>query len=78
MKLRIFVCFIYVIGAGFIHAVSGAQPGAPAPRAVLGVMLRELGPGDSGGNPGRICAGRGAEWAGGKGWPASRGYHRRR
>jgi len=44
MKLRIFVCFIYVIGAGFIHAVSGAQPGAPAPRAVLGVMLRELGP----------------------------------
>ena len=44
MKLRIFVCFIYVIGAGFIHAVSGAQPAAPAPRAVLGVMLRELGP----------------------------------
>ena len=44
MKLRIVVCFIYVIGGVFISAMSAAQPAAPAPRAVLGVMLRELGP----------------------------------
>jgi hypothetical protein len=33
-----------VIAAVFIHAVAGAQSSAPAPRAVLGVALRELSP----------------------------------
>ena len=44
MKIRISVCFIFVIGAVFVDAVSRAQSAAPAPRAVLGVMLRELSP----------------------------------
>ena len=38
------ICFIFVIGAIFIHAAAGAQSTAPAPRAVLGVALRELSP----------------------------------
>src|SRR5262245_42915989 len=42
MKLRILVWFIRGIGAVFIYAVAAAQPAGPAPRAVLGVMLREL------------------------------------
>jgi len=40
--LKTLICFIFFIGALFIHAAAGAQPTAPAPRAVLGVMLREL------------------------------------
>ena len=42
MKLRILIWLVLGIGAVFIDAVAGAQPAAPAPRAVLGVMLREL------------------------------------
>jgi hypothetical protein len=42
MKSRILVWFIHGIGAVFIYAVAAAQPDGPAPRAVLGVMLREL------------------------------------
>ncbi|MGE5058932.1 MAG: hypothetical protein ACM3N3_06755, partial [Betaproteobacteria bacterium] len=40
--MKTLICFIFVTGALFIHAVAGAQPTAPVPRAVLGVMLREL------------------------------------
>jgi len=42
VNLKTLICFIFVTGALFIHAAAGAQPTAPAPRAVLGVMLREL------------------------------------
>ena len=42
MKLRILIWLVLGIGAVFIDGVAGAQPAAPAPRAVLGVMLREL------------------------------------
>ena len=41
MKMRILVCFIFVMGAVSVCTVARAQPAAPAPRAVLGVMLRE-------------------------------------
>ena len=44
MKLRVLVRLILAIAAVFIHAVAGAQSSAPAPRAVLGVALRELSP----------------------------------
>lgn len=42
VTLKTLVCLIFVTGALCIHAAVGAQPTAPAPRAVLGVMLREL------------------------------------
>jgi predicted metalloprotease with PDZ domain len=44
MSLRIFVWFFLSAGAVFTSGVSGAQaqPPSPAPRAVLGAMLREL------------------------------------
>ena len=42
MKLRILIWLVLGIGAVFIDGVAGAQPAAPAPRAVLRVMLREL------------------------------------
>jgi hypothetical protein len=42
MKSRIPICLIFGILAVFIHGVVAAQPTATAPRAVLGVMLREL------------------------------------
>ncbi|HEY1233650.1 MAG TPA: PDZ domain-containing protein [Candidatus Binatia bacterium] len=41
MKLRILLCFIFVIGAVSVCTVASAQS---SPRAVLGVMLRELNP----------------------------------
>ena len=41
MKMRILVCLIFVIADLSVCTVARAQP---APRAVLGVMLRELNP----------------------------------